>query len=263
MIAPWLTANNPLEYMRAGAGVGLQLRAAALAEQQAQAQQEEFMARIAASQQQHADALAARQAEQAAQAAESLRSYRGLEAYRGTEEEHRKALEKQAEVAQALRERHQNFLEKAASAEGKDIQPKPLSMTLPSGKTVDVLYNPKTGHFSDYSQDKGISLSEELPDIKAKPAVAASEGIKIPLLGTWGAHPASPAIEERTKRVLRRPVTADEVNSLRAPIAASPLSAASPSATSPFQEGATIRNKTNGKLYKVLNGVPVEIQEGQ
>lgn len=36
---------------------------------------------------------------------------------------------------------------------------------------------------------------------------------------------------------------------------------AKPGAASPFTEGATIRNKRDGKLYRVVNGVPVEVKE--
>lgn len=34
-----------------------------------------------------------------------------------------------------------------------------------------------------------------------------------------------------------------------------------PEQSAPFKEGTTVRNKQNGKLYRVVNGVPVEVKE--
>lgn len=46
----------------------------------------------------------------------------------------------------------------------------------------------------------------------------------------------------------------------QAPVRTSGANANASAAAAPFKEGATVRNKTNGKLYRVVNGVPVEVK---
>lgn len=95
-VAPWLMANNPLDFMRQGAALGLQLRAQRAAEDQA-------LARNELAQQE----LAQRRELEAARAAETLRQHNALEAYRKEQtalgERRLDAQERRQAAADALR----------------------------------------------------------------------------------------------------------------------------------------------------------------
>ena len=165
------------------------------------------MARIAAAQQAHLDSLAQRQAEQAAQAAESLRNYHGLESYRGTETQHRTEQEAAERAAQALRERHQDFLENKPVKDQLYHVGDTLVKIGPDGTAQELFKAPA-------KQTKDVTV--ELPAVEGQPAVPGSPayhrelfGLEIP--GTHvGAVAPTPEILAQPKRSFRRVPTPEE-----------------------------------------------------
>lgn len=112
------------------------------------------------------------------------------------------------------------------------------------------------------------TITEKLPEItaaEATPAIPATPYQKRSLFGIdWlakdiPASPGSPAVVPRPAQTITRrvPISATPtVDTFGTPYPPAPQQQ-----PSPFKEGALLRNKKDGKLYKVVNGVPELVEE--
>lgn len=114
-IAPWLSANNPLDFMRAGASLGLQLRAQDEAAERANAALALEQDKLNLSHQ-HFKATAA-QAE--ARAAEALRAHNALELYR----QQNMARQEAAQAARDALEREKFAFTQSQAKEKTNVTP--------------------------------------------------------------------------------------------------------------------------------------------
>ena len=144
MPAPWLQPPDVLGAMRGGASLGLQLRNQDLIEQEAadrlRQNQNAMLLRAMESRQTHR--------EHAAEAAARLSEAAALHAAQAGFKEQ---AQQQWQTAQALRERHQDFLERSAAVKSgeKDFSPE---VTQLGG--ANVVFNRQTGHFQIVPKEK-------------------------------------------------------------------------------------------------------------
>jgi hypothetical protein len=128
----------------------------------------------------------------------------------------------------------------------------PLDPENPDGAKI-------TGPANDPDVQAAIKKHEDaFADTKAKQDKKAKESgksIMERVKSVFGAGPTAIPMRAPTSPAPDSEVGQDE----RAPNPAAPAAAAP--AKSPFKEGAVIRSKKDGKLYRVVNGEPVPIKE--
>ena len=178
-IAPWLQPPDFLGAMRSGAGLGLQIASQRSADQQAAARLRQAQESLFMQQQQQAQAAAERAQEfeankqaQAASLALQDRRYQDTLDERAGEASaklaqsaadaaeragYKEEASKQAQAAQALRERHQTYLEKLAETKN---DPENAQLQVQEIGDQKFAVNPKTGHFQLLNkEDKGPATS--------------------------------------------------------------------------------------------------------
>lgn len=271
-LAPWNTPPNFLGAMQAGASLGAQLRGQDIARSEAADRLSLAYNQLAAEEQQRNESAQMR-----------MQMAREAEAYKQNQlnmlqQWHQAQVENQR---QAIDVQRRKLAEPSIhfGTEGEVLKYDPTSGTVtemqkprekaPKQPTVRVPMDPNnpfgptmTGAYDDPEVQK--RLTEAMKPPTPLPDTSGSFNLMHPstwrnpfagLLGGGGTQAPTPPVPD----VAPIGTMPTSTPALGAPSTPAPFSTApTPPAVAPFKEGALIRSKKNGKLYRVTNGVPVE-----